>query len=164
MDEKTLYVSDLDGTLLNSEKEVSEYSRTTMNALIADGVHFTIATARTAASTVKILSGLNINIPVVLMNGAVIYDISEEKYIKTEIISIETTNTIIGILKENNISGFMYAITNDKLVTYYENLNTKALKEFHDERVNKYYKSFEKVNDFTAGGYTCVFSSWLHSS
>ncbi|HBC91680.1 MAG TPA: hypothetical protein DCZ10_01920 [Pelotomaculum sp.] len=46
-----LYISDLDGTLLNSHKEMSEYTRNTVNTLIAHGGHFSIATARTAEST-----------------------------------------------------------------------------------------------------------------
>lgn len=63
--EKTLYISDLDGTLLNSDKEITTYTRDTLNKLMAGGLQFSIATARTASSAVKILSGLNINVPVV---------------------------------------------------------------------------------------------------
>lgn len=145
---KTLYVSDLDGTLLNSEKEVSEYTRDTINKLIAGGVNFSVATARTAASVVKILSGVNINVPVVLMNGVVIYDLYKNKYIKTEVISEQTSVDIIRTFRSFGICGFMYAISNNVLVTYYESLCTKELKDFHDERVMKYYKSFEQVDDF----------------
>ena len=148
MKNKTLYISDLDGTLLNSDKEISKYTMDIINACIEKGMYFSIATARTAASSVKILSGLNINIPVILMNGVVIYDIQQHKYIKTEKISEQTANAILYILNEHDISGFMYAISNDKLITYYENLHTEALRDFYDERVMKYYKSFEQVDSF----------------
>lgn len=148
MKNKTLYISDLDGTLLNSDKEISKYTMDIINACIEKGMYFSIATARTAASSVKILSGLNINIPVILMNGVVIYDIQQHKYIKTEEISEQTANAILYILNKHDISGFMYAISNDKLITYYENLHTEALRDFYDERVMKYYKSFEQVDSF----------------
>ena len=148
MDSKTLYVSDLDGTLLNRDKEVSEYSKSVINKFIANGGNFSIATARTAASAGKILSGLNIDVPVVLMNGAVVFDFREDKYIKTEIIPRETAHRILQILKEQDISGFMYSLHKGKLITYYENLEAKALRDFYDERVQKYYKSFEQVSDF----------------
>ncbi len=144
----TLYISDLDGTLLNSDKELSEYTKETLNALIANGVNFSVATARTAASTIKILSGLNINTPVVLMNGVVIYDIQNNKYIKTESISVQTSEAIIGVLKEHKTTGFMYAVSDNKLVTFYENLDSEALRDFHDERVAKYYKSYKQTDDF----------------
>lgn len=145
---KSLYITDLDGTLLNSDKELSKYTINTINALIEKGIHFSIATARTAASTVKILGDLNIKMPIILMNGVVIYDLQCNKYIKIEEISEHAANTILGILNEHNISGFMYAISDEMLTTYYECLNTKALQDFHAERVKKYYKSFEQVDCF----------------
>lgn len=145
---KCLYISDLDGTLLNSEKELSSFTIKTLNRLIADGLNFTVATARTAASALKILAGLDINVPVVLMNGVLVYDTEKGKYIKTEIIQPDVVSKISGLLKQFEINGFMYAIMDDKLVTYYESLNTIALQDFHNERVLKYYKSFEKVDSF----------------
>ena len=148
MKSRTLYISDLDGTLLNTNKEVSQFTKSVLNTFIDQGGNFSIATARTAASASKILSGLNINTPIVLMNGAVIYDLCKNMYLKTEIISRKTAQGIIEILKENEISGFMYAIYQDKLVTYYENLQEKSLRDFYDERVQKYYKSFEQVDNF----------------
>lgn len=148
MTNKTLYISDLDGTLLNSNKEISEYTRNTLNTLIAEGLHFTIATARTAASTVLLLKELNLREPVVLMNGAAIYDIVRDEYINIEEIPEQTANNIINNLKEFGMTGFMYTITGGKLITFYENLSTPALKAFYDERTNKYYKKFDQVDSF----------------
>ena len=148
MNLKTLYISDLDGTLLDPEKEVSEYTKSVINEFIAKGGSFTAATARSAASCVKILSGLDIRVPAVLMNGAVIFDLARRSYVKTEIISYKPALSIIGILREHEISGFMYAVYEGNLITYYENLELKPLKDFHDERVLKYYKSFEQVSGF----------------
>ena len=149
MKEKILYITDLDGTLLNNSKEVSDFAKTTLNALIANGVNFSIASARTAASATKILSGLNINIPVVLMNGVIIYDIQRNSYIKTEYIPVNAVEAVINTLEQSGITGFMYAVRNDNLETYYENLDSPAMKDFYDERVRKYYKSFAQVDKFS---------------
>ncbi len=149
MKEKILYITDLDGTLLNNSKEVSDFAKTTLNALIANGVNFSIASARTAASATKILSGLNINIPVVLMNGVIIYDIQRNNYIKTEYIPVNAVEAVLNTLEQSGITGFMYAVRNDNLVTYYENLDSPAMKDFYDERVRKYYKSFAQVDKFS---------------
>ncbi len=145
---KTLYISDLDGTLLNSNKELSSFTTRTINEFISTGGHFSVATARTAASTAKILSELDLTIPAVMMNGAVIYDLNRKCYIKTEMIPADKARMIIDIINENGISGFMYAVKNDILITYYENLKTKQIQDFYDERVQRYYKTFEKVESF----------------
>ena len=47
---KTLYISDLDGTLLNSQGKISDYSIKTINNLINEGMIFTYATARSLVS------------------------------------------------------------------------------------------------------------------
>ena len=46
----TLYVSDLDGTLLNSDVKISENSKNIINTLIDKGMNFTVATARSLVS------------------------------------------------------------------------------------------------------------------
>ena len=59
---KTLVISDLDGTLLNNEKRITEYAEKTLNRLIGCGMNFSIATARTAATVQKLLSSIHVNI------------------------------------------------------------------------------------------------------
>lgn len=145
---KTLYISDLDGTLLNEEKQVSDFSKEQLNKLMDKGLNFSIASARTKASAVKILSGLKINTPIILMNGAVVYDLVNNKFLKIEAIPIDTVTQIVKVLKNDNVHGFMYAITNEDQITYYEGLHTQAMIDFHDERVTKYYKTFMQVASF----------------
>lgn len=145
---KTLYISDLDGTLLNKNAELSSYTVNTLNSLINQGIHFTIATARTIASVSTIMAQVHLNLPLVLMNGVLIYDIASKKYQNIQYLSTKSIHRILTIMKENNITGFMYEVNNDKLATYYERLETKALNEFHDERVERYQKPFNQVSDF----------------
>ena len=52
---KTLYITDLDGTLLNSKGELSHFSASTINALIKKGMIFSYATARSIVSAEKIV-------------------------------------------------------------------------------------------------------------
>lgn len=66
----TLYVSDLDGTLLNTNTELSEKIKEIINTLLQQGMKFTYATARSFYSASKILQGLHISIPVITYNGA----------------------------------------------------------------------------------------------
>ena len=49
-----LFVTDLDGTLINSKREVPKKSVEILNKLIDKGVNFTVATARTPATAVEI--------------------------------------------------------------------------------------------------------------
>jgi Cof subfamily protein (haloacid dehalogenase superfamily) len=145
---KTLYISDLDGTLLNQNVELSDFTINTLNQLINQGVHFTVATARTIASVSSIMAPVALNLPVILMNGVLIYDLPSKKYINTKYLPANSITHILPILKDHNLTGFLYEVKDHKLATYYERLETKALQDFHDERVNRYQKPFTKVDSF----------------
>lgn len=71
---KTLYVSDLDGTLLRSNECTSEYTNETLNKLVEQGMLFSYATARSYTTAQKVTSGLQAKIPVIVYNGAFIID------------------------------------------------------------------------------------------
>ena len=145
---KTLYVSDLDGTLLHSDAEISDFTKHTLNALIADGMNFSIATARTIDSVLKIVDGVNINMPVILMNGVCIYQLAKNEYIKIESIPPASYAAMIRVLKKHGISGFMYSIENNVLSTFYENTASPNAKAFIEERIKKYNRVFIMVDDF----------------
>src|SRR5690606_20419093 len=70
-----LYVSDLDGTLLAGSGRLSEYSRTTLRELLAEGLPFSVASARSVASIRTVLAGVPLALPVVELNGALISDL-----------------------------------------------------------------------------------------
>lgn len=71
---KTLYVSDLDGTLLNSRQQTSDFTNRTINRLVSQGMIFSYATARSFKTSSKVTKGLNVVFPLVLYNGAFILD------------------------------------------------------------------------------------------
>lgn len=143
-----LFVSDLDGTLLNSNAEVSDYSRIVLNSLMDKGMNFTAATARTYATVKKILSGLNINAPLILMNGALIRDLQKDKYVFSAIIDKTVSHKIISAMHEFELYGFMYTIQNNEMVPYFEKIATAEMKNFYEERKNKYYKQFIHTENF----------------
>lgn len=147
---KKLYVSDLDGTLLNTSGLVSEFSRKTLNDLIAKGLNFSIATARTAATANGILSGLDIKEPVILMNGMAIYDFNNKCYIKQHNFTCAQRDAILDIIETKKVPAFVYTIQHEELIcyTYEDDKLTPEMKYFKDERVVKFNKRFEVVEHY----------------
>ncbi|MCM1340032.1 MAG: HAD family hydrolase, partial [Muribaculaceae bacterium] len=66
---KTLYLTDLDGTFLNSKAQVSSRSKQILNMLCDNDILFTIASARTFATVIPMFTGVSLRNPLVLMNG-----------------------------------------------------------------------------------------------
>lgn len=146
---KRLYITDLDGTLLNSMGEVSENTIKKINSLTENGMHFTFATARSVYSAKPITAGLNINIPCILMNGVSIYNLYENRYVKNEYINTDNSLRIINIFKENNLNCFMYRIENNILKAYFTEINSYVMRSFAESRKNNYNKPFVQCGDLS---------------
>ena len=76
---KVILLSDLDGTLLNSKKEISEKDMSAIRKFTSLGGKFSIATGRTVQTFEQYRKKLNISIPVILFNGSLIYDYNFEQ-------------------------------------------------------------------------------------
>ncbi len=146
---RTLYISDLDGTLLQPNIQVSKQSTRIINELINEGMLFSIATARTIASVKPLLRDIQIQLPVVLMNGVCIYDLQKEEYIKIEVLPAQSVSQLMNLISEHHLKGFAYTIKNGIMSTFYEDLNTPALRDFYQERVDRYKKQFTQIGSFT---------------
>ena len=115
---KTLYVSDLDGTLLRKNETLSTYTIKTINTLTASGMLFSYATARSLNTAKKVTEGLNTHFPLIIYNGAFVKDnITEEILIANyfeedvyEVLKDLFAHEIYPIIYsyQNNIEKFSY--------------------------------------------------------
>ncbi len=74
MSSPILYVTDLDGTLLDAEGWLSLLSRQQLESLLSQGVLFTVASARSLVSIKERLGDLPLTLPVIEFNGAYVSD------------------------------------------------------------------------------------------
>lgn len=77
----TLYISDLDGTLLSGGAKLKPRTAAMLTDFIENGVNFTYCTARSINSAARIMEKVSLRLPVVLMNGVFIYDTVKNEYI-----------------------------------------------------------------------------------
>lgn len=72
---------DLDGTLLDDEKQISEENRIAICSFVEQGGRFGVATGRVPAIIGAVEHELPVNAPCILYNGAGLYDLSERKFL-----------------------------------------------------------------------------------
>ena len=143
MKSKTVYISDLDGTLLNSHSEVSEESAMILSSLADRGVMFTAATARTPATVQPLLKECHVRIPAVVMTGAALWDFNAQRYIHPVLIEPEEYSRIISTFREVGYIPFVYELPEDDIMQVYHTpqLN-KAEAEFYEQRKHLPLKKF----------------------
>ena len=146
---KTLYVSDLDGTLLDKKAKLSPRSVEIIRKLIDNGMMFSVATAR-CSSAIDILKQLDINIPCVQLNGVLMYDLKSKKYIDCTPMDTVTAVEIIKILKDFDRMSFIYKFDTDGGINVeFERLSNDVERNFFNARKDKDYKSFKQVDTVT---------------
>lgn len=109
-----IYVSDLDGTLLNRDGTLSVYTRDTLLRLIKEGVKITVATARSARSARHILEELGLVLPVILRNGAVIYDPVGQKNLVLRTLGCKKAETMLQRMMEAGRNPIVHAVYRDR--------------------------------------------------
>ena len=130
---KTLYVSDLDGTLLRNDKSVSAYTASTINALIERGVLFTYATARSYHTATEVTKGLFPRVPLILYNGTFVVT-PEGEVLLSSTLDKERAKELLDELKIKEISPLVYAFINGEEKFSYSKSNlTRGIKAFLDD-------------------------------
>lgn len=107
---KTLYVTDLDGTLLNQAANVSEYSAAVINRLVEKGMLFTYATARSLVSASVATKGLSTKIPVIAYNGAFIIKPDTGEVLYSVKFTAEEMKDAWGLIQQIGISPLVYSV------------------------------------------------------
>lgn len=132
----TLYVSDLDGTLMRNNEKLSEYTVKTLNELLRQGLPFTFATARSIESARVITGELEIKLPVITRNGAVLADNTTGRHIQKSVFTKEEVELLKQMLPELPSCGFVSCFLDDIMIrTYMPADHTEGLKGYID-----YYK------------------------
>ncbi|PRR81562.1 HAD family hydrolase [Clostridium vincentii] len=137
-----LYISDLDGTLLTNAASISSISKNLINEALDNKINFTIATARTPATAVNILKDININLPVITMNGSTIYDMKTNKYLYYSTIDNKLLYPLQTLIKEEGIDAFIYCMEDNHLFVYHNKLTHPYQISFYNERNSTSYKTF----------------------
>lgn len=111
---QTLFVTDLDGTLLTKEERVSAYSCDRINRMIDAGMLFTYATARSVCSALRALQGLNLNTPAVFYNGGLIYDYRNKTALRAVFFEEDWKRHVLYVLREYGIAPFVFGASDRK--------------------------------------------------
>ncbi len=115
---KTLYVTDLDGTLMRDDKTISNESVTILNRLLAQGMCFTYATARSFTSASDITKDICLKLPVIIRNGTILTDPQTKKEIEVSIFG-EELQTIKQALADTAVPGFVTTYRGEKELKLY---------------------------------------------
>jgi len=132
---KTLFVSDLDGTLLRSDGTLAKETADAVNSLVSRGVKFTFATARSYHTAMQAVSELSLELPVILHNGVFMCDFASGKYIRKNL--LPNPLLVRDVFCKHGLSPFVYSANGEKQIyTYLPHRIPPESAAFQATRVN----------------------------
>ncbi|GFR34727.1 Cof-type HAD-IIB family hydrolase [Thermobrachium celere] len=134
-----LIAMDMDGTLLNSKKEVTEYTKDVLRRAAKEGVKLVVCTGRIFTSAKSYARIIGTKAPIIASNGAYIREKDREEVIYEKYINKDTLIKIIKVSREWGFYPHIYTtdtIYSEKLI--HSSLNYTRWNETvpEDEKIN----------------------------
>ncbi len=123
-----LIVCDLDHTLLNDDKKITQRMKSIASTLINQGIHITIATGRAYEIAKPYADDLAITQPMITNNGALIKDTKTNRILRANYLNHDPIDQVMDYVLNHNL-GFTYYtesgfVTNDKeRMVFYKDWN-----------------------------------------
>lgn len=140
---RTLYISDLDGTLLREDGTISPYTEEMLNHLISRGMMISVATARgTVGVELVQLGHIHFRTPLVMLGGVMIYDLFRHRILHCCELSTATVAAVLRIFREENRHPQLYRRRGNEVHIYYAALNPTEEEFIH--RVGRDGRRFDR--------------------
>ncbi|MCR4644835.1 MAG: FUSC family protein [Oscillospiraceae bacterium] len=144
LDTDTLYVSGIDDVLLSGHPYNVPYSKVELNRLIAKGVQFTISTIHTLGETADLMEGVALRLPVIVMDGALLYHLKERRCIAYAALDPAVCKQAEQLLHEQGQDAFVTAVLDETLLTYYGTFRNTAEEAYFAAHRTSLYCNYVK--------------------
>ena len=130
----TLFASGITNTIFEEGHKLSGYSLIELNRLIEDGCKFTVETIEAPASIRELLRDVDFQLPIIAMDGAILYDIKERKFLETVLMEPGTVAEICRLLEDEEIEFFMQTREQEVLIIRHGELKNEAIREVYTRK------------------------------
>ncbi|MBQ8617791.1 MAG: HAD family hydrolase [Clostridia bacterium] len=157
----TLYLTDLDGTLLRSDQRTSAFTNDAINRLVGEGMLFSYATARSYHTAKKVAEGIDAQIPLIVYNGAFIIDNRTQELLLTNFFCKDEAQRVLDDLLGAGIQPIVYCFEDgrERFMYQLDRVNRET-REFLETRMGDFRDTpVFSDTDFMRGDtfyFTCI--------
>ena len=125
-----LIVFDLDGTLLDRNATISDYTSETLKLLAKREIAYTIATGRTLHGAQAVLEGHRFDLPQAYKNGVMIWHPDERRFSSSTTLTAYELENVVRACIQRGVAPFVFTLDADHHSTvYYPAVQTEADRE-----------------------------------
>ena len=122
-----LIVFDLDGTLLNRDSAISEYTSETLKLLSKREIAYTVATGRTLHGARAVLDGHRFDLPQAYKNGVMIWHPDQLRFSSTAMLTASELDNVVRACISQRVTPFVFTLDeNAESTVYHTPLQSRA--------------------------------------
>ncbi len=114
-----LFVTDLDGTLLRSDRSLSPYTVRELNAGIASGLPLTYATARSLRSAAPLVAAVAFRLPVIVFDGAIVAEPRDGRVLRRALLDPTVTSQVLDAARRRGLRPMAFGFDGGREVARY---------------------------------------------
>ena len=141
-DSETLYVSGIDSVLIPDDHSANAFNKVELNRMIESGVKFTISTIRTPAEVKSLMKGVDLKLPIIVMDGAAMYDLNEREYLEAEFLQADICEKAEKIIADNRMHCFVNVMYDATLLIFYGELRNAAEIDLYETHKHSPYRNY----------------------
>lgn len=114
-----LFVTDLDGTLLRSDRSLSPYTVRELNSALAAGVPLTYATARSLHSAEPLVAAVAFSLPVIVFDGAMVAEPRSGRVLRKAHLDLDVTAGVLDASRRRGLRPMAFGFDGGREVARY---------------------------------------------
>ena len=158
-DRDTLFIADVDRAMDGLSTGITPFSQIMIKNMLEKGMQLTFMTLRTPAGFLEGMPDIKPKLPIIAMDGAILYDIKENRYPKVYVISAEHACNIESFIRSRGVNIFTTIILEDVLIIYYDELKNTAEIDIYEKMHKSPYRNYlnkERPKDHPVVYMMCV--------
>ena len=158
-DRDTLFIADVDRAMDGLSTGITPFGQIMIKNMLEKGMLLTFMTLRTPAGFLEGMPDIKPKLPIIAMDGAILYDIKENRYPKVYVISAEHACNIESFIRSRGFNIFTTIILEDVLIIYYDELKNTAEIDIYEKMHKSPYRNYlnkERPKDHPVVYMMCV--------
>lgn len=131
-DRETLFISGIDQVLFREDRNMTPHAKVELNNLLKEGMRFTVSTRQTPATVRELLADIDLRLPIIVMDGAALYDLNAMRYVRTVKMDPELVTQVTEFLHGKGMPFFTNVVKDNILVIYFKDYTELVMNEIKD--------------------------------
>ncbi len=137
-----LFITKFDKVLYRTGEGITPYCKFELKQLLKKDIPLTIVTTRSPPFLMEHLENVPFKLPLITMDGAVLYDMNQKKYVMCHKIESSLADQIEDVLEHLGVHYFLHLIWQDVMFIYYKDFQNPVEQQVYESTRHSPHRNY----------------------